>query len=131
MRFQVLATVSMKMTSFWDIKSFSLLKLTDVSEVRTASIIRAIRQHYTSLVLRDHKAPFPEASHAHLDSNVVLVRSCATDLYSSESTTLIVRMLVFVSCLALFYLELHYYLSCYVILLVYLTTPFIHIRTMS
>jgi hypothetical protein len=99
MRFHVLAALGMKMTSFWDIKSFSLLKLTDVSEVRTASIIRAIRQHYTSLVLRDHTASFPVASHAHLDSNVVLVLQICTAAKVQLS---------FCECLSLFLI-----LSCF------------------
>jgi hypothetical protein len=37
----------MKMTAFWDITPCSLEKLTDVSELLTASIIRAMRLHGT------------------------------------------------------------------------------------
>jgi hypothetical protein len=41
-RFQVLTAASMKIMAFWDIAPRSLVKLTDVSEVRTAFFIRAM-----------------------------------------------------------------------------------------
>jgi hypothetical protein len=41
-RFQVLTAVSIKMTAFMDIAPCNLIEVADVSEVRTASIIRAV-----------------------------------------------------------------------------------------
>jgi hypothetical protein len=41
-RFQVLTATSMKFRVFWDVAPCSHVKLTDVSEVLTASIIRAV-----------------------------------------------------------------------------------------
>jgi hypothetical protein len=40
--FQVLTAASVKMTVFWDVEPVVSEKLTDVSEVFTASIIRAM-----------------------------------------------------------------------------------------
>jgi hypothetical protein len=40
--FQVLTAASMKMAVFWDVALCSLVKVTDVSEVLSASIIRAM-----------------------------------------------------------------------------------------
>jgi hypothetical protein len=49
-RFQVLAAAGMKVTSFWDVAPCSLtLKYTDVSEVFTASIIRAMNEDLNPL----------------------------------------------------------------------------------
>jgi hypothetical protein len=42
MRFQVLRAAGMKYRVFWDVAPCSLTGVTDTSEVRTASIIRAI-----------------------------------------------------------------------------------------
>jgi hypothetical protein len=42
MRFQVLTAVSMKITSVWNIVSFSLNEVAYISKVRTASIIVAM-----------------------------------------------------------------------------------------
>jgi hypothetical protein len=42
MRIQVLTAASMKFRVFWDVVRVVTLKLTDVSDVRSASIIRAI-----------------------------------------------------------------------------------------
>jgi hypothetical protein len=41
-RFQVLTAASMKFKVFWDVVLCSQLKLTDISEVHTVSIIRAM-----------------------------------------------------------------------------------------
>jgi hypothetical protein len=44
-RFQVFTVASMKMASFWDIAPCSVVEVyTDVSELSTASIIRAIHR---------------------------------------------------------------------------------------
>jgi hypothetical protein len=40
--FEILTAASVKMTAFWDIAPYSPVKLTDVSEVLTASVIRAM-----------------------------------------------------------------------------------------
>jgi hypothetical protein len=42
-RFQVLTAVNMKMTVFWDVAPVVWWKFTDVSDVLTASVIRAHR----------------------------------------------------------------------------------------
>jgi hypothetical protein len=44
MTFQVFKVVSMKMTAFWDIALYNLLKKNDISEVRTVSLIRAMME---------------------------------------------------------------------------------------
>jgi hypothetical protein len=44
-RFQVLMAMTMEMTAFWDMVSRNLIEI-DVSEVHTASIIRAMNRTF-------------------------------------------------------------------------------------
>jgi hypothetical protein len=65
-RFQVLTTASMKFRVFWDVAPCSLFR-TDVSEVRTASIISAMVEAVIALMME-------------------AVRTCETSVHTAETT---------------------------------------------
>jgi hypothetical protein len=76
--FQVLTAASMTMIASWDIALCSLVEVSDVSEVRTASIIRAIMKALHTYEISAYfnettRRYIPEDNHLHIK---IIVEKC-------------------------------------------------------